>query len=63
MLHARFAGKKTIALPRKASVVDVFARKLVARDVDAFSFDAQLHSTHFFYYGADADALVDRLNR
>lgn len=63
MLHARFAGRKTVTLPRKASVVDVFARKIVARDVTCFSFDAPLHSTHFFYYGMDADALVDRLNR
>ena len=63
VLHARFAGRKTVTLPRKTSVVDVFARRIVARDVTTFSFDAPLHSTHFFYYGDDADALVDRLNR
>ena len=63
MLHARFPGEKTIRLPRKATVVDVFERKLVGRDIDVIAFDAALHSTHFFYFGDDADELLAKLKR
>ena len=49
-LHARAPGRKRVRLPRKAaSVVDVFGNRIVARDVDAFEFDAPLHSSHLFY--------------
>lgn len=53
-LHARTAGRKTIALPRKTDVVDVFNRRLVARGVSEFSFDAELHSSWLFYCADDA---------
>ena len=59
--HARYPGRKTIRLPRKTTVLDVFARRIVARDVDEFSFDAKLHSSHLFYYGNDAADLLARL--
>ena len=62
-MHVRRAGVKTIRLPRKASVVDVFNRQLVARDVDSFSFDAPLHSSWLFYCGDDADELLEKLCR
>ena len=48
-LHARFPGRKTIRLPRKATVLDVFNRRIVAQDTDSFSFDAPLHSSWLFY--------------
>ena len=54
-LHARSAGKKTVRLPRKTTVVDLVGRRVVARDTDVFSFAAALHSTHLFYYGDDAE--------
>ena len=60
-LHARRAGTKTIRLPRRTDVVDVFARKVVARNVDSFSFDAALHSSHLFYYGEDAESLLRKI--
>ena len=60
-LHARRAGTKTIRLPRRTDVVDVFARKVVARNVDSFSFDAALHSSHLFYYGEDAETLLRKI--
>ena len=63
MLHARFAGKKTVILPRKTTVLDVFNRRIVAKDVDAFSFDAALHSSWLFYFGDDAEELATELNR
>jgi hypothetical protein len=57
-LHARTAGVKTVKLPRKATVVDVFNRRLVARDADEFSFEAELHSSHLFYFGPDAERFL-----
>ena len=55
-LHARFAGRKTVRLPKRTSVYDVFAGKVVAKDVNEFSFDAPLHSSWLFYCGDDADS-------
>jgi hypothetical protein len=57
-LHARFAGKKTVRLPRRTSVYDVFNGRLVATDVDEFSFDAPLHSSWLFYCADDAEAFA-----
>ena len=54
-LHARSPGIKTVHLPRKATVIDVFNRRVVARDADKFSFSAMLHSSHLFYFRPDAD--------
>ena len=60
-LHARYAGTKTVRLPRKTSVLDVFGRRIVARGVDRFTFDARLHATYLFYLSDDADALLEKL--
>ena len=60
-LHARYPGRKTVRLPRKADVVDVFNHRLVARDTDVFSFDVSLHDTSLFYYGPDAEELLRKL--
>ena len=59
--HARNSGTKTIRLPRKTTVVDVFGRELVARDADSFTFDATLHSSRLFYFADDAEALLKSL--
>ena len=59
--HARNSGRKTIRLPRRTTVVDVFERKLVAKDVDSFSFDAPLHASRLFYYADDAEAFLKTL--
>jgi hypothetical protein len=59
--HARNAGTKTIRLPRKTTVVDVFARELVAKDVDTFTFEAPLHSSWLFYFADDAEAFLKNL--
>jgi hypothetical protein len=61
-LHARFAGLKTVTLPRKTTVLDVFNRRIVAKDTDTFTFDAPIHSSWLFYYGDDAEALAAELN-
>jgi hypothetical protein len=60
--HARTAGRKTIKLPRKTKVVEVFSGKRVADDVDAFSFDAPLHSSWLFYCADDAFDVLSRLD-
>ena len=62
-LHARYAGKKTVRLPRRTSVLDVFGRRIVARDVETFSFDAKLHTTYLFYLSDDAEALLAKLRQ
>ena len=61
-LHARSGGRKTVNLPRKASrIVDIFEGREVARDTDTFAFDAEIHSSHLFYFGPDADRLLKAL--
>ncbi len=60
-LHARFPGKKTIRLPKKTNVIDVMNRKLIAKNVDSFTFDAPIHSSWIFYYGDDAEELLKKL--
>ena len=57
-LHARFAGVKDIKLPRKTTVLDVFNKRIVAKDVDTFTFEAPIHSSWLFYLGDDAEALL-----
>lgn len=61
-LHTRFAGKKVVSLPRKTDVLDVFNKKIIARKTDSFSFEAPLHSTWLFYFGDDAEKLLQKLN-
>lgn len=56
-LHARFEGMKTIRLPRRTDVYDVFGGRMIAHGVDSFSFDAPLHSSWLFYFADDAEAL------
>ena len=60
-LHARFAGLKTVKLPRKTNVLDVFNGRIIARDTEFFTFEASLHSSWLFYYGDDADDLLKKL--
>ena len=62
-LHARFAGRKTVMLPKRTTVLDVFNRRVVAKDADKFSFDAPLHSSWLFYYGDDAEQVLDEIAR
>ena len=62
-LHARYAGTKIVRLPRRTTVLDVFGRRIVSRNVDKFSFDAKLHTTYLFYLSDDADALLEKLRQ
>lgn len=61
-LHVRFPGQKVIKLKGRHDVLDVFNRRIIARDVEEFSFEAPLHSSWLFYAGNDVDELLARLN-
>lgn len=61
-LHARFGGEKMVSLPRKADVVDVFEKKLVARGVTTFRVMMTLHETKLFYVGDESSVLLRRLD-
>lgn len=61
VLHARRAGKKTIRLPRKTNVLDIFAAKIIARNTDKFESRFELHETKQFYCGDDAGVLLEKI--
>lgn len=63
MLHARTPGNKTIRLPYKTDVLDVFNRKIIARNTDSFTTGIKLHETKCFYYGNEAENLLSELNK
>ena len=60
-LYAHSAGRKTVRLPRRTAVVDVFAGKLIAKSTDTVELDMPIHSTKLLYFGEDADELLKSL--
>ena len=62
-MHAKTPGLKKVKLPYKSDVLDVFNRKIIARNADQFEFNAPLHSSWLFYYGKDAEKLLNKLNK
>lgn len=63
LLHARRPGRKVVRLPRQADVVDVFARRIVARGVREYAYESALHETHLLYYGPNADDFLRCLQK
>ena len=63
MFHARTPGRKEIILPYKTDVLDVYSKKITARNTDKFSTDLKLHETKCFYYGNDAESLLAELKK
>ena len=63
VIHARFAGKKTIRLPRKTTVLDVYGKKIIGENTDTFTFNMELHETRLFYFGEDAEILLAGLKK
>ena len=63
MFHARTPGRKEIKLPYKTDVLDVYSKKITARNTDKFSTDLKLHETKCFYYGNDAESLLAELKK
>ena len=51
VLHARTPGEKYILLKRKCDVVDFFNGQVIQKNVDSFSFDAEINTTYVFYTG------------
>lgn len=47
-VHSGEAGKKTIYLPKKYSVYDVFEKKFVSMDTDKIVYNADANDTHIF---------------
>jgi hypothetical protein len=49
-IHAQHDGAKHITLPAHATVRELFANRIVARDADAFTYDMQQYETALFRY-------------
>ncbi len=60
-MHARSAGTKTVVLNKKCDILDVFNCKIIARNVDKFTFNSKLHESWLFYCGDDADELLKKI--
>ena len=50
-IHGTSTGQRTISLPRRASVYDVFDNKIVATDVRTFRAFVRARTTRFFLWG------------
>lgn len=60
-LHARSPGVKKVRIRNRTTVLDIPARRIVARNADVFTFTASLHETFLFYCGDDAEELLSHL--
>jgi len=47
-LHSKSAGEKTIALPFRARVTDIFGNKVIAESTDVIRFQSPGHDTMMF---------------
>ncbi|MBQ9501530.1 MAG: hypothetical protein IJU70_05175 [Lentisphaeria bacterium] len=50
-IHTAAPGRKTIRLPHKSTVTDLFTGEIVAKNASEFSFDANLHESRVFFLG------------
>ena len=50
-IHTAGGGHKTIRLPEKCDVVDIYSDEIVARQADSFDFDMTPFETRVFLYG------------
>ncbi|MBQ6470409.1 MAG: hypothetical protein IJJ33_00365 [Victivallales bacterium] len=58
-LHSRTGGEKTIRLPAKADVVDLYTGEVVARHADTFAFPMEAYATRTFLLGDLAELRKD----
>ena len=56
-LHGSFTGQRTVSLPRKASVYDVFDGKILATNARSFRAFVRARTTRLYLWG-DGDALA-----
>lgn len=61
-LHAASSGRKHIELPEAADVVDLFEKKVVARNATSIDFDMKVLTTRTFMTG-NAQEILDALNK
>jgi hypothetical protein len=61
MLHTTTAGAKTLRLPRRADVVEVYTGRVLFRDVDSFSLSEAAQTTRLFYLG-EAEEFLEALD-
>lgn len=47
-VHSLFDGERTVTLPQKSTVYDVFNRKVIARNATSFTFNMEKGGTHLF---------------
>ena len=59
-IHANHAGRKTVRLPRRCDVVDLYSGEVVARDADSFEIEMAAFETRVFLTG-DADVILPAL--
>jgi hypothetical protein len=59
MLHTSTAGDKTITLPRRADVVDVYEGRVLFRDVATFTLNEAAQTTRLLYAGDAGEFLRD----
>jgi hypothetical protein len=61
MLHTSSAGQKTLRLPRRSDVVEVYSAQVLFRGVDSFSLVEAAQTTRLFYLGA-ADEFLQAMD-
>lgn len=59
-VHAVSDGRRGIAMPKRGDVVELFSRRIVARNTQTFEYDFKFGETRMFVTG-DADAIIDGL--
>lgn len=57
-VHSLFGGEKTVRLPERSSVYDVFNRKMISYDTDEFVFTANGPETRLFRVGRPGEILI-----
>ena len=61
LLHTSTAGEKTVRLPQRADVVDVYEGKVLCRDADSFTINEAARTTRLFYVG-QADEFLQAMD-
>ncbi|MBR2425151.1 MAG: beta-galactosidase, partial [Lentisphaeria bacterium] len=62
-VHAAQGGKKILNFKKPVDIVDIFSREKVAEKVKKYEFDLKILETKIFYYGNEADKLIQYLKK
>ena len=64
MVHRKTTAPCRINFPgRINTVVDIYNRKIVAKNINSFVVDDKKNTTSLFYYGDDAEDLLKKLKK